>query len=402
MLKRTIAVILALLTMSAALLTGCSDNDAQEQVYVESVGMLTGSGYIGLNNRYSGEIVSGSTQKIEKDKDKKILALNVAVGDTVKAGDVLFSYDVQAVELAMTKLELECEQLKNSLELLEDDIAKYEKKVASAKGDKKLEYEVQLQTYQIEQQEKSLELSTKQTEIERTSKMLENADVISKVSGVVQSIDEERAGETDENGEIIPYMTIIETGSYRVKGSVSELDVNSLREGTRVVVSSRVDDSKWTGSVEYIEWENPEKDQNQMYYGDSGNSASKYPFYVALDSTDGLLMGQHVYIEADSSNAASMMLPEYYIVDADTSAWVWAANKRDKLEKREITLGEYDPDMCCYEILEGLTADDYIAFPDDTLREGAPVIMFTEPEGGMESEGEVMDGSADMAAEVLG
>ncbi len=400
--KRSIALILAALTVFTVLLTGCSDQSGQEQVYVESVGAITGTGYIGLNNRYAGVIVSGSTQKIEKDKDKKVLTLNVAIGDTVRAGDVLFSYDVQAVELALSKLQLECEQLENSLELLADDIAKCEKKVASAKGDKKLEYEVQLQTYQIDQQEKSFELSTKQAEIERTSTMLENADVTSKVSGVVQSINEDRAGETDENGEIIPYMTIIETGSYRVKGSVSELDVNSMREGTRVVVSSRVDDSKWSGTVEYIEWENPEKNQNQMYYGDSENSASKYPFYVALDSTDGLLMGQHVYIEIDGGQAGGLMLPEYYIVDADSSPWVWAASKRDKLEKRELKLGEYDPMMCCYEVLEGLTPQDYIAFPDDTLKEGAPVIMPEEQDGGMDSGAEIMDGSAEMATEVFG
>ncbi len=387
MLKKSMAVLLAAVTVLSLLLTGCSGGDG-EAVYTDSVANITGMGYSGLNSRFSGVIVSGSTQKIEKDKDKKILSLNVSVGDSVKAGDVLFSYDVQAVELALAKLELECEQLENSITLLKDDVAKLEKKVASAKGDKKLELEVQLQTAQIDLQEKSFELTTKQHDLERSSDMLENADVVSKVSGVVQTINEEQAGETDENGEIIPYMTIIETGSYRVKGSVSELDVNSLREGTSVIITSRVDDSSWTGSVEYIEWDNPEKNQNQMYYPDSENAASKYPFYVMLDSTDGLLMGQHVYIEADTGAAGGMMLPEYYIVDADSSPFVWAADKRDRLEKRAVELGEYNADLCCYEILGGLTAEDFIAFPDDTLKEGAPVVKY-DPSQEMPDEGGV-------------
>jgi len=227
--------------------------------------------------------------------------------------------------------------------------------------------------------------------------MLENADVTSKVTGVVQSINEENAGETDENGEIIPYMTIIETGSYRVKGSVSELDVNSLREGTRVVISSRVDDSTWTGTVEYIEWDNPEKNQNQMYYPDGENSASKYPFYVILDSTDGLLMGQHVYIEQEAASGTGLMLPEYYIVDAQENPGVWAADKRGRIELRSVELGEYDPDMCCYEILSGLTAEDYIAFPDDTVAEGAKAIFAEEnTDEGMAEDVIIMD------TEVLG
>lgn len=380
--KKIIAVLLAALTLAGLMFTGCGSSD--QQVYVESVAQITGMGYSGLNNRYSGVIVSGSTQKIEKDKDKKILELNVSVGDSVKAGDVLFTYDVQAVELALKRLELECEQLENSLELLEDNIKEYEKKVAAAKGSKKLEYEVQLQTYLIEEKEKAFELQTKTNEIEKTSDMLENADVVSKVSGVVQSVNKDNAGEMDETGEIIPYITIIETGAYRVKGTVSELDINSLREGTSVVIRSRVDDRTWTGTVDYIEWDNPEKQQNEFYNPDSENTASKYPFYVMLDSTDGLLMGQHVYVETAGGEAAGMMLPEYYIVDADSNPYVWAVGKRDRIEKREVQLGEYNADLCCYEILSGLSGDDYIAFPDETVTEGAAAIYFEETADGEE------------------
>ena len=397
--RKILAVLLAVLTLAGLTLTGCGEG-SEQQVYVDSVGLICGMGYSGLNNRYSGMIVSGSTQKIEKDKDKKILELNVSVGDSVKAGDVLFTYDVQAVELALKRLELECEQLKNSLVLLRENIEKYEKKVAAAKGSKKLEYEVQLQTYQIEEKEKDFELVTKTTEIDRTAQMLENADVVSRVSGVVQSINNENAGETDENGEVIPYITIIETGAYRVKGTISELDVNSLREGAPVVIRSRVDDSSWTGSVEYIEWDNPEKNQNEYYSPDSENTASRYPFYIVLDSTDGLLMGQHVYIEGAGGEAAGLMLPEYYIVDADSSPYVWAVDKRDRIEKREVQLGEYDPELCCYEILGGLSASDYIAFPDESVSAGAMAMYAQLEEESEDMSMEMYDNSVIADSEV--
>ncbi len=32
---------------------------------------------------------------------------------------------------------------------------------------------------------------------------------------------------------------------------------------------------------------------------DDTTSSSTYPFYVTLDSSDGLMLGQHVYIEMD-------------------------------------------------------------------------------------------------------
>ena len=202
--------------------------------------------------------------------------------------------------------------------------------------------------------------------------MLENSDVVSKVSGIVQSIND-NAGDVDESGEIIPYITLIETGSYRVKCTVSELDVNSVREGSPVIIRSRVDDSTWTGSVEYIEWDNPVQQQNDFMNPEGSNSASKYPFYVTLDSTDGLIMGQHVYVEPDLDQGMEMMLPEYYIMDAEGDPWVWAANRRDKIEKRPVELGEYDPMLCCYEIISGLSAEDYIAFPDENVSSGDAV-----------------------------
>ena len=41
---------------------------------------------------------------------------------------------------------------------------------------------------------------------------------------------------------------------------------------------------------------------NSYYFGGSSDdttSSSTYPFYVTLDSSDGLMLGQHVYIEMD-------------------------------------------------------------------------------------------------------
>ena len=78
--------------------------------------------------------------------------------------------------------------------------------------------------------------------------------------------------------------------------------------------------------------------------------------------------------------------------EEDGSTYVWAEN-RNKLEKRPVTLGEYDMMTDTYEIMEGLTEDDYIAFPDYELcKVGAPT---THSEVVMEEEifeGAVMEG----------
>ena len=109
-------------------------------------------------------------------------------------------------------------------------------------------------------------------------------------------------------------------------------------------------------------------------YGE-GSGSSNYPFYVELETSEGLLMGQHVYMEMDYGQGEEredgLWLDEYMIDMTDPDApFVWADNGNGKLEKRKVLLGTYDEEMMQYKINGGLTAEDSIAFPDESLKEG--------------------------------
>ena len=142
---------------------------------------------------------------------------------------------------------------------------------------------------------------------------------------------------------------------------------------------SRTDEALcWYGTVTLVDYENPSQgNEYAMYYGmeaDEMTSSSKYPFYVELEDTEGLILGQHVYLEVDTGEEApGLKLSSAFVCfDEDGSAYVWA-EKRGKLEKRGVTVGEYDFMNDTYPILEGLTEEDFIAFPDEELcHEGAP------------------------------
>ena len=205
------------------------------------------------------------------------------------------------------------------------------------------------------------------------------------------------------------FMTIVETAGFRVKGYVNESNAAALSDGTQVLIRSRVGSDVWKGSVTSIDWKNPVSGGNQstMDGGSDVSTASKYPFYVTLDSSDGLLMGQHVYIEPDHGQGQKqegIHLPAYYINDADTSPWVWAQDKNGKLEKRSLTLGTYEEDLATYPVESGLAAEDYIAFPDETLAVGMTCVPYDqstfEPDGSKTPDGSIdqpaMDGGLDL------
>ena len=103
--------------------------------------------------------------------------------------------------------------------------------------------------------------------------------------------------------------------------------------------------------------------------------ASKYPFYVELESTEGLLLGQHVYLELyseEEETAGIRISMAFLCTEEDGSSYVWLES-RGKLKKQPVTLGQMDGMMGTCEITEGLSETDHIAFPDPELcTEGAP------------------------------
>ena len=101
------------------------------------------------------------------------------------------------------------------------------------------------------------------------------------------------------------------------------------------------------------------------------------------------MLGQHVYVEPDNGQTeerSGMWLDAYYLLtdeEGQVTPYVWAADDKDRLEKREVTLGDFDEDLGQYEILDGLTADDYITIPYEGLQEGQSVIRNVEQDTGM-------------------
>ena len=358
-------------------------------VYVQSVERLAAMGGIAPGNRFLGMVVSEHTAEINRDADKTIAELLVKEGDDVQEGQALFSYDTEELQLNLDKKNLELEQLKSSIESYKEKIKTLERERSGLSGTAKLQYTVEIQSAQVDQKEAELKLKTKEDEVKKAQELLDNSTVTSPITGRVQKINENDT--TDSDGKPAAYITIQQSGAYRVKGVLGELQRGSLKEGDRVKLVPRTEENAaWTGTVTLVDYENPTQGSDtDRYYGSSPDemtTASRYPFYVELDSTDGLMLGQHLYIELDTGTDAPGVgiSGAFLCYNEDGSAYVWA-EKGGKLEKRAVTLGDYDPMTDVQKITEGLSLEDYIAYPDPELcRSGAPTthdqpVVETEP-----------------------
>ena len=369
-----------------------------DSVYVTAIKDLTNQ-TSGVSNRYAGVVEPQETVTVDLESGRTVKEVQVKTGDQVKKGQLLFEYDLSSIQENLEEAQLDLDRLKNEASSLNEQIATLEKEKQKASQDNQLSYTIEIETNKMNLKKNEYSQKSKQAEIDKLQSATGNTEVRSTIDGVIQKIDTSKlttddsssvddssdsvdsSYSDDSSGSGNAFITILSTGAYRIKGTVNELNVNSIIEGEPVIIRSRVDSSQtWKGTMGTIDRDSATSSSNSSaYFGmsdssDSQTSTSTYPFYVNLDSSDGLMLGQHVYIERDEGQEeekAGIWISEVYIVDADTdSPYVWATDKNDKLEKRSVILGQYDEDLGEYEIADGLTEDDSIAFPSDVLEEG--------------------------------
>ena len=392
------AFILAL-AMLLGVAAGCGESNGEASV--QSVSMICGLGSAGLTDRFAGVVSALGETNIKKDDSMAIGEIKVKVGDAVKEGDVLFTYDMSKLQLDLETAQLDLESLKSQLADKEAEKKQAEDALNDAEDDAaRRELLLDIRQYNVDIQSTNRSITEKSREVEKLQSNLKNSDVKSEVAGEVKSVNPN--GGTDDRGNALPLISIVQTGGFRVKGYVNENNAAVLNEGAQVIIRSRVSDQTWKGTISSIDWNNPAQSSNNYNYdsgsSDTGNS-SKYPFYVELSSSDGLLLGQHVYIEPDlgqDAQSTGIQLPASFINDADSSPWVWAQSSSGKLEKRSVTLGEYNAELDTYAVTDGLTAADYIAYPDDTLKVGMTCVTYDEstfePDDSVTTPGGDMDG----------
>ena len=320
----------------------------------------------GVVNRYAGVVEAQKTLNVAVNSEKTISETKVSEGDKVSVGDVLFSYDTSTDQETLEKSKLELEKLTNSISNKQTEINQLNAEKAKVSSDEQLDYTIQIQSAEMELKETEYSKKSKEVEIQKLEESIANADVKATMAGTIKTINKES---TDA------YITIIGDGTYRIKGKINEQNVSSISSGQSVIVHSRVDEDKtWTGTLTELDTSQTASSSSDSYSSsDTSSTSSSYYFYVDLDDSTDLMLGQHVYIEMNygqTEDKEGIWLDDGYIgYNDDGTAFVWAS-ENGKLVKKTVELGSHDDNLYQYEIKSGLTEDDYIAYDDGTLEEG--------------------------------
>ncbi len=222
---------------------------------------------------------------------------------------------------------------------------------------------------ECEEQIRDTELNIRmaQVEYERMQLEVDNGMVLSRVDGIVKSVDlteEAMAGQ-----EPVIYVSGGE-GGYQIQCQMSELDLATFRVGQIVTVSSWETGNTVEGVVESIS----DTPVSGIYYYGEGSTASYYPFVVSIPEDAGFSEYEYVSVTMETQEtdtAEGFYLEKPFILTSGGKSYVWVMDEDGRLTRREIQTGAVIWGSYV-KIRAGLSMDEYIAFPyGKAVHEGA-------------------------------
>ena len=164
----------------------------------------------------------------------------------------------------------------------------------------------------------------------------------------------------------MPMLKITGGGGYYVEGAVSELELDSIREGMSVTVNCWESGAVYSGTVTSV---GTYPVEDQYVYGET--NVTYYPYKVFIDGEADLQEGAFVTLTYETEAEEQVLyLENAFIRTEGRDSFVYVRNADGLIEKRYIETG-ISTDGYATPVYSGLTEGDWIAFPyDRELREG--------------------------------
>lgn len=412
--KKKIIIAIVLILVIAALMAGGvafykyrQANNTVEVVPVQSVNMYMGES---SNQEISGYVTSTKSQEVVLGSKQIVKEVLVKKGQKVEAGVDLVRLDTEEKQIDLELKGLSLQEIQQKISKLSKEIEKIQStpvKNEAANGTASFQRQDKTSTtkstqssqnqYTAEEKQKllsekqielsSLQIDLKEANLEYTKlqKEIQNATIKSTIKGTVKSIQDPT---TYTSGKGKTFLKIVSSEGLYLQGSVSELKLGSIAVGDKITAKSWETGEEFTAKITEIS--TYPVSGNDMSDGMGNPNASYYPFKAYIENTEIVNSGEYVTITLGNNDSVpaenGVFLPPAYIRKDGNRSYVYLKGEDGLLKKKYIKTGKSSYGVSV-EILDGITLDDYIAFPyGKNVREGAKTKV--SEEGGMDYVGE--------------
>ena len=212
-----------------------------------------------------------------------------------------------------------------------------------------------------------------------------------------------------------PFLVVSGQDQFLIRGSISENYLSDIHVGDSITAMSYENGMTYSATISEISTY-PLDSNSGMWYGGGNSNSSNYEFTAIADNAEGLTNGMYLEITLNIPGSAStdaLYLYTAYLREDNGGRYVMKAGLDNRLHKQYLQLGTSIYGGQYYEVKDGLTMNDYIAFPyGSDVREGTRVVVqgTTDPpipEEGSDSSGSLeedpaADGATDGVATMDG
>lgn len=324
----------------------------------------------------NGKIVPNESKKVYLDiASGEVSSVSVKNGETVKKGDVLFTYKNDKLDTQIKDLEL---QLKSSKEQKADLLKKKEELDKKAKENKENLEKLKNESINSGKVPEATKGSNPMVGSELTGSSIDTGAIdkqISLIEGQIKNLKSSKYKEVtapidgivtinkDNQNVQEPYM-IIQSSNLYVDGVVNEKDQQKVKKDQKVDVSILANNKNIKGKIISVS-DIPENSAASLDPKSSQNM-SFYKVDIDLDSQKGIVDGFHVQATVNLDEK-DITIPKSAVLDENGKKYVYTISD-NKLKKVFVTVSE---DKDNYIVKEGLNSGDKVVkIPDSTMKEG--------------------------------
>lgn len=216
---------------------------------------------------------------------------------------------------------------------------------------------------------RDLELNLRESEIkiEKARKALDKGVVTADMNGVVKAAGDPKSPPTDGSA----FITVAGSDGLFVRSGIKESKLGTLKEGDVVTVTSWQTGGKYEAEIRSI---SPYPDNTGMF--DESGTETYFPFTANILDREAVLQnGEWVGVSYKTSGSSAesggtMSVMKAFVREEGSRKYVFARDENNRLRKQYIVTGTLSDEG--YEVLDGLSESDWIAFPyGKNVKEGA-------------------------------
>lgn len=200
----------------------------------------------------------------------------------------------------------------------------------------------------------ALQIAT--VDLKKLKAEVQDGAVYSELDGTVKAVRDATEAYT-ENTAVVE---VSGGGGYYVTGSVSELELDTVKVGQTASISSWMTGASCEGEVVEIGTD----PTTENGWSNGNNNVSWYPLKIFVSDDADLQEGDYVNItyQADTGSSGSWWLESMFIRTENGKSYVLVRGENGTLEQRWVQTGR-DLWGSYTEIRGGLTPDEFVAFP---------------------------------------